>query len=556
LYQLDSEKLPQLIKEVKDALYDRKVKVRLVTDCEYLKDFSPLKDACVPVVFRNGSCGKKDRPIMHNKFLIRDGQEVWTGSYNPTRRAHKYYFDIAVVIRDKSVSEAYKAEFDQLFARKFGSKKADNNAESFKVNGRPLEIYFSPQDKVQQKIVNAIHNAQREIHIAMFYLTEPGIARELLKVKAQKNDVRIHAIWDYRGYEHWASWMDELIDRGIGVIDALPGLIHTKLAVIDGELVILGSMNWTKGGMKDNDENVIFIKDLKIAKQAIEQIERLIKDAKEYDHNPSLPPRVTVKHHNHPKGKARVEWRPRFKGNRRGGIVDTYRLYKAESCEGPYIEFPSWEYHYIDDDVVWGQTYHYCLASVKNKIETECSNKYKITVGAECNCYKGKNKRDCKEKDCPDDRLDNDSNGLCDCRDPHTIDCPSCRIPGKPPVRFVEIKWNAPRNDRENPTGEWIKLKALKDTDLSGWEIVDKFAKHTFKFPEGFVLPAETVICVHSSSGMSDPSKGGWNRFGAVWNNEEDDAAYLRNSQELVVDRCFYCPKIDPSPFRCPLADK
>lgn len=553
LYQL--ENIPRVEEEILDAHIKRKVKLRLVADCKYRKDFSQFKQAGIPVVFRNGSCGKEDRPIMHNKLLIRDGQEVWTGSYNPTKRANKYYFDVAIVIQDESISEAYKAEFDQLFAGRFGSKKSDNNAECFKVNGRPFKIYFSPKDKVQKRIIKAIRKAQREIHIAMFFLTKSEIAKELLK--ANQRGVRIHAIWDYRGYEHWASWMDELIDRGIGVLDALPGLIHTKLAVIDRELVILGSMNWTKSGIDSNDENSLFINDPHLAQAAVEQIERLIKHAQQYDHNASLPPSLTVKHHNHPKGKARVEWRPRFQGNRRGGIVDEYRLYKAKSRGGPYTlrgVFPCWDYRYIDSDVAQGQTYYYYLTSVKDKIETKRSNIYDVTIGAECNCGLKK-----KERDCPDDLLDNDSDGFYDCSDTDTIDFPFCRIPGKPLVRFVEIQWDAPGNDRKNPTGEWIKLKAPKDTDLSGWEIVDKFAKHTFKFPEGFALPAETVICVHSGCGMSNPTKGVFywnNRFcGAVWNNKKGDAAYLRNSKGLVVDRCFYCPEIDPSPFGCPVGD-
>jgi phosphatidylserine/phosphatidylglycerophosphate/cardiolipin synthase-like enzyme len=43
--------------------------------------------------------------------------------------------------------------------------------------------------------------------------------------------------------------------------------MHMKSAVADGKRTIIGSMNWTKSGELDNDENTLLIDNKKLATQ-------------------------------------------------------------------------------------------------------------------------------------------------------------------------------------------------------------------------------------------------------------------------------------------------
>lgn len=59
-----------------------------------------------------------------------------------------------------------------------------------------------------------------------------------------------------------------LYDAGIPVkIDAQHAIAHNKVMIIDGETVITGSFNFTKAAEENNAENLLVIRDKKLAEQ-------------------------------------------------------------------------------------------------------------------------------------------------------------------------------------------------------------------------------------------------------------------------------------------------
>jgi phosphatidylserine/phosphatidylglycerophosphate/cardiolipin synthase-like enzyme len=54
------------------------------------------------------------------------------------------------------------------------------------------------------------------------------------------------------------------------MIDAQHAISHNKVIVIDGELVITGSFNFTKAAQEKNAENLLIIRDQALAAQYIE----------------------------------------------------------------------------------------------------------------------------------------------------------------------------------------------------------------------------------------------------------------------------------------------
>lgn len=51
--------------------------------------------------------------------------------------------------------------------------------------------------------------------------------------------------------------------------------MHNKFAIIDDEIVMTGSFNWTTQAVKSNQENVIFIQNENLAKIYAEEFEKL-----------------------------------------------------------------------------------------------------------------------------------------------------------------------------------------------------------------------------------------------------------------------------------------
>jgi phosphatidylserine/phosphatidylglycerophosphate/cardiolipin synthase-like enzyme len=64
------------------------------------------------------------------------------------------------------------------------------------------------------------------------------------------------------------SSADFLANQGVPtLIDANHAISHNKVMVIDGELVVTGSFNFTKAAQEKNAENLLVIRDTPLAAQ-------------------------------------------------------------------------------------------------------------------------------------------------------------------------------------------------------------------------------------------------------------------------------------------------
>ena len=109
-YEFNSPALTQALLEAKA----RGVRVRIVTDNEDgLGDedstLGQLQAAGIPVVTDERSA------LMHNKFIILDGQVVWTGSWNLTVNDTYRNNNNAIALRSQKAVENYQTEFDEMF---------------------------------------------------------------------------------------------------------------------------------------------------------------------------------------------------------------------------------------------------------------------------------------------------------------------------------------------------------------------------------------------------------------------------------------------------------
>jgi len=88
-----------------------------------------------------------------------------------------------------------------------------------------------------------------------YSFTSAPIAKAL--VDAKKRGVRVEAILDKSNRTDKYSAADFLANSGIPtLIDAQHAIAHNKVIIIDGEIVIGGSFNYTKAAQDKNAENV------------------------------------------------------------------------------------------------------------------------------------------------------------------------------------------------------------------------------------------------------------------------------------------------------------
>ncbi len=216
--------------------------------------------------------------IMHNKFFVVDDTFVWTGSTNVSDSGTGgYNANLVTVIESGSVAQWYTEEFEQLYEKGLYHtlKPKTKQSRRVKLGNAELEVMFSPQDApIATAVRPLIARAQDRIDIAVFFLTHKHIVTDLIEAYAR--GVRVRVILDATGATNGYTKHELLRAAGIAVkVEDWGGKMHMKSAVIDGETVITGSMNWTSAGEFSNDENTIIVHSPVLASQYEEFFEKI-----------------------------------------------------------------------------------------------------------------------------------------------------------------------------------------------------------------------------------------------------------------------------------------
>jgi len=212
--------------------------------------------------------GKVSTAIMHNKLFIIDRESVWLGSTNLsyTSVGSEYNANQTLIIKSKDVAQIYLDQFNQMFDdRLFGFNKIPRErkrAVNFS-DGTSVRIFFSPEDRPRDTaVIPFIRSAKSTLDIGMFAFTDERIAKEV--VKAHERGVKVRLIYDAGSGRMVYAQHRVLTQAGIPVkAENFGGLMHMKTAIVDGKHVLMGSMNWTASGHKDNDENTIIVENNK-----------------------------------------------------------------------------------------------------------------------------------------------------------------------------------------------------------------------------------------------------------------------------------------------------
>jgi phosphatidylserine/phosphatidylglycerophosphate/cardiolipin synthase-like enzyme len=259
------------------AAHKRKVVVRLVSDerSRSEKAYKKIVSAGISVV-----CDDKNG-FMHNKFCVIDGKYLWTGSYNITDNCAYRNNNNAICMASPELSAIYDEEFKEMFERRIFQNKKESRPLSFtgnpyyvKIGNTNINAYFSPDNDVEDLIVKRIKKAKKSIYFMAFSFTSDPIGEAM--IEGFKKGVKIEGLFEKNGSESKDSEYKKFLVEKIPVkTDRNKHNMHHKVIIIDEELVITGSYNFSKNASKRNDENILMIEDAEIAKKYIAEFRKL-----------------------------------------------------------------------------------------------------------------------------------------------------------------------------------------------------------------------------------------------------------------------------------------
>ncbi len=255
---------------------ERGVRVRLVTDSDYADDLGPetLLEHSIPVVF-----DERDA-FMHDKFVVIDGRQVWTGSWNLTDNGTYRNNNNVVVLNAEAVARDYETEFEEMFTQHaFGPESPANTPYPVvRIGGTEVEIYFSPEDRVKEHLLPVIQQAQSSIYFLAFTFTDDDLASAI--VDRYRHGVEVAGVIESRNIDNAGSDYEAMKAAGINILpDGNPYIMHDKVIIIDEAIVVTGSYNFSHSASRSNDENLLIIHSPDLAAKYLEEFEKIQRQA-------------------------------------------------------------------------------------------------------------------------------------------------------------------------------------------------------------------------------------------------------------------------------------
>ena len=262
---------------VADALIMAKshgVEVRMVMEADNMDSYQVkrLVAAGIPI--------HADTPegLMHDKFVVIDDHEVWTGSMNLTITSAQEDANNLVRIVSPELAADYTVEFEGMYQDGlFGEQhRPQTPYPLLTIETTTVEVYFPPNDGASSRLVELINEAKKSIVFLASNFTSDPLSAAL--IRAHDRGVEVAGLMDAENaVSDTGSDYRLLMESGIPVVlDIDPGNMHHKVLIFDDAIVAFGSYNFTASADKRNDENLLIIHDTELAARFLKEYLRLI----------------------------------------------------------------------------------------------------------------------------------------------------------------------------------------------------------------------------------------------------------------------------------------
>jgi phosphatidylserine/phosphatidylglycerophosphate/cardiolipin synthase-like enzyme len=264
------------LRSIRDALihaHERGVQVRVVMESDNLDGSAPqaLINAGIPVL------GDRREGLMHDKFVVIDRSELWMGSMNFTYSGSYEDNNQLLLFRSVKMAENYTKEFEEMFVDdKFGDNVVPETPNpKINIDGTDLEVYFSPDDGIANHILEFLNNAEESIYFLAFSFTTDEFGKAI-RTQAENGLTVAGVMEEQQVKSNIGTEYDLFKQAGLDVfIDGIEGQMHHKTMIVDGQIVITGSYNFSRSAEERNDENLIVIYNEQIADFYMQEFQRV-----------------------------------------------------------------------------------------------------------------------------------------------------------------------------------------------------------------------------------------------------------------------------------------
>ncbi|MCH9020656.1 MAG: phospholipase [Proteobacteria bacterium] len=235
--------------------------------------------------------------IFHQKFIVRDIEKgnsaVLTGSTNFTPTGVHKNLNHLIIVDGKKAAREFATEFAEIWDGSFGTSRLrhDPKPRNLRVAGIRVKVLFAPDHAPEMEIMKQMLKAKERIDFAIFTFSQSSGIDDVMLVLI-KAGIQVRGALDKgQGGRPWApTKMLNAVGGNLKLVKKGGGLnkLHHKLMIIDRQLVIGGSFNYTGPANRLNDENIVILGDLdetrpesiatqkQFASYALAEIDRII----------------------------------------------------------------------------------------------------------------------------------------------------------------------------------------------------------------------------------------------------------------------------------------
>lgn len=191
--------------------------------------------------------------LMHQKILILDKDTIFLGSANMTTASLSMHDNLVIGFKSQKLAQ-FLIEKTPLSTGYLRSM----------VGGQEIELWLLPDPRghALQDLRKKIRFAHKSLQIALFTFTHPALIDEL--IAAHKRGLMVTLIIDmHSGLGASFQAIEKLKNAGVRVLMSKGlQLLHHKFILIDEQILLTGSANWTKAAFYKNSDCILALHNL------------------------------------------------------------------------------------------------------------------------------------------------------------------------------------------------------------------------------------------------------------------------------------------------------
>jgi len=277
-----------------------------------------LRESGIEIKDDTSGGATKGSGLMHHKFLVVDGKTIIISSGNLTTSDMHGDFNslesrgnannMVIVPDNTELGKAFTDEFAYMWQGLFKSHKPYRPPVTIPVGEGTITLNFSPARRKQNiemtsngMIAFYVKQASASVHIAVFVYSDQTISDTLGEVHDKGvEDIKILIDPDFYRQRYSKAydaigvcpkpgkrkskikvkpWQNPISTVGFPIAPTGDRGVHSKMAILDGTLVIAGSHNWSISGNYSNDETLIAIENPTVAAHYEREFSRLYRTA-------------------------------------------------------------------------------------------------------------------------------------------------------------------------------------------------------------------------------------------------------------------------------------